>query len=130
MPKINGMWSKWECFQYAKSLDLNMGYYHILLTEYASNLCIIILPSVKYCYKWLPSGIANFPENFQQKMNDLFQKFEVIHVYIDDLLILTKRDWTYHVHKLELTISLSLSDRPPGYPSVLIIWWWCSNTEA
>ena len=32
MPKINKMLFKLEGFQYATSLDLNMGYYHIQLT--------------------------------------------------------------------------------------------------
>ena len=44
MPKIPDMLLNLEGFQYATSLDLNMGYYHILLSEQASNLCTIILP--------------------------------------------------------------------------------------
>ena len=44
MPKINENLLKLERFQYAKSLDLNMGYYHIQLTGDAFNLCMIILP--------------------------------------------------------------------------------------
>ena len=32
------------------SLDLNMGYYHIGLTPYASSLCIVVLPWGKYEY--------------------------------------------------------------------------------
>ena len=43
MPKINEMLLKLEGFQYATSLDLNMGYYYILLRESESNLCTIIL---------------------------------------------------------------------------------------
>ena len=50
-------------------------------------------------------GIGNSPKHFQQNMNDLFHEFEFFHAYIDKLLILTTRDWTYHVHKLELTIN-------------------------
>ena len=46
---INKMLLKLEGFQYATSLDLNMGYYHIQLSKNASNLCEIILPWVKYC---------------------------------------------------------------------------------
>ena len=46
-------------------------------------------------------GITDFPENLQQKMNDLFRGFEFIRVYIDELLILTKGYCTDHVHKLE-----------------------------
>ena len=33
MPKIREMLLNLEVFQYAKSLDLNMGYYHIFLSD-------------------------------------------------------------------------------------------------
>ena len=73
---------KLEGFQYAMSLYLNMGYYHILIVKHASNLCTIILPWVKYCYKCLPMVISNSPDIFQHNMNDLFNGFEFIRVYI------------------------------------------------
>ena len=38
-------------------------------------------------------------------MNDLFHVFELIRVYIDELLVLTKGDWTDHVQKVELTLN-------------------------
>ena len=38
-------------------------------------------------------------------MNDLFCVFEFIRAYTDNMLILTKAYWTYHVHKLELTLN-------------------------
>ena len=47
--------------------------------------------------------VANSPDIFQQKMNDLFHGFELIRAYIDDLLILTKRDCQGWVQKLKLT---------------------------
>ena len=50
-------------------------------------------------------GVNNSPNNFQQKMNYLFQIFEFIRAYIYGLLILTKGYWTYHVHKLEVTLN-------------------------
>ena len=78
MPKINKMLLKLEGFQYSMSLDLNMGNYDMKLKENASNLCTIFLPWGKYHYKRLPMGIADSPENFQQKMNDLFHGFEFI----------------------------------------------------
>ena len=79
-----------------------MGYYHIRLSKNASNLCTIILPWVKYSYKRIPMGVDNSLDIFQQKMNALFYGFEFICVHIDELLILTKRDWTDNVHKIEL----------------------------
>ena len=35
-----------------------------------------------------------------------------------------------HVHDDTLSLSLYLSNRPPGSPSILIIRWWCSNRGA
>ena len=50
-------------------------------------------------------GVANSPDIFQQKMIYLFHGFEFIRAYIDNLLILTKGDWTDHLQKLELTLN-------------------------
>ena len=89
-----------EGIQYAKSLDLNMGYYHIRLSKNANNLCMIILTWGKYHYKRLPMGVDSYQDIFQQKMNDLFHGFKFICAHIDYLLILTKGYWEYHVHTL------------------------------
>ena len=61
MPKTNKIFFKLEDCQYDTSFDLNMGYYHIQLTEDASNLCMHILPWEKYCYKCLPMWVSNSP---------------------------------------------------------------------
>ena len=61
---------------------------------------MIIIPCVKYLYKHLTMGVANSPDIFQQKMNNLFHGFEFIRAYTDDLLILTKGDWNDHVQKM------------------------------
>ena len=42
LPKIQDMLPKLEGFQWATSLDLNMGYYHIRLMSNASNLCTVV----------------------------------------------------------------------------------------
>ena len=78
MPKINEILLILQGFQYATSLDLNMGYYHIQLSENASKLCTIIIPWGKYWYKRLPMGVANSLDIFQHKMNDLFNGLEFI----------------------------------------------------
>ena len=61
MPNINEMLFKLEGFKYDKSIDLNMGYHHIQIINSASNLCMIIIPWVKYIvtnvYQWeLPTS--------------------------------------------------------------------------
>ena len=96
MPKILEMLLNIEGFKYASLLYLNMGYHHIRLRKQASNLCTIILHWGNYPYKRLPMGVSNSPDIFQEKMNKMFRGFEFIRAYIDDLLIITKDDWSNH----------------------------------
>ena len=50
-------------------------------------------------------GVANYLNIFQHKLNDLFHGLELIRAYIDELLVLTKEYWVYHVQNLELTLN-------------------------
>ena len=90
IPKIQEMLLKLEGFQYATSLDLNMGYYHISLTPFSRKLCTIVLPWGKYEYQRLPMGLCNSPDIFQEKMSELMTGLEPVRAYIDDLLCVTK----------------------------------------
>ena len=101
MPKIREMLLNLDGFQYTTSLNLNMGYYHIPLSNQDSNLCTIILLWGKYKYKRLPMGICNPPDIFQEKINYMFQGFKFIILYINDLLIITKVDFSNNLNKLE-----------------------------
>ena len=49
--------------------------------------------------------VASSPEIFQQNINDLFHGLEFICAYINELFVLAKIDWTYHVQKLETTFN-------------------------
>ena len=100
IPNIQDMLMKMEGFQYATSLDLNMGYYHIELTPNSSRLCTIVLPWGKYEYVRLPMGLCNSPDIFQEKMSDLMIGLEFVRVYIDDLLVVTKDTWEDHLQKV------------------------------
>ena len=110
MPKIREMLLTLEGFQYATSMDLNMGYYHIHISNQDSNLCTTILPWGKYKYKSLPMGICNSLDIFQEKMNKMFCGFEFIRAYIKDLLIIAKGHWSDHLNKLEQVLQ-KLKDR-------------------
>ena len=101
IPKIQDLMLKLEGFQYATSLDLNMGYYHVELSPNSKQLCTIVLPWGKYEYQRLPMGLCNSPDIFQEKMSSLMQDLEYVRAYIDDLLIITKGDWNNHLDKLE-----------------------------
>ena len=59
LSKINETLLKLEGFQYAISLDLKMGYYHIRLRKSTSNSCNIIPPWGNNRYKCIPMGVTN-----------------------------------------------------------------------
>ena len=105
LPKIQDILQKLEGFQWATSLDLNMGYYHLSLTPQASKMCTVVFPWGKYEYLRLPMGLCNSPDVFQEKMNDLIQDLEFAQAYIDDLLVTTKGTFEDHLEKLEQVLS-------------------------
>ena len=102
IPKIQDLLLKLEGFQYATSLDLNMGYYHIELSPNSKRLCTIVLPWGKYEYQKLPMGLCNSPDIFQEKMSTLMGDLEFVRTYIDDLLVTTMSTWEDHLECLEM----------------------------
>ena len=106
LPKITDMLQKLEGFMYATSLDLNMGYCHMLLTPFSSRLCTIVLPWGKYEYLRLPMGLSISPDIFQEKMSELMAGLEFARAYLDDLLILsTETGFEKHLEKLEQVLT-------------------------
>ena len=100
IPNIQDMLMKMEGFQFATSLDLNMGCCHIELLPNSSKLCTIVFPWGKHEHVRLPMGLCNSPDIFQEKMSDLMTGLEFVRVYIDDLLVITKDTWEDHLNKL------------------------------
>jgi hypothetical protein len=71
IPKIPNIFRGLEKFQYATTIDLNMGYYSMPLDDEAKILCVISLPWGLYQYQVLPQGIKPATDIFQQRMNAL-----------------------------------------------------------
>lgn len=46
-------------------------------------------------------GLCNSPDIFQEKMNEVFEGFENVRAYIDDLLLTTKGDFEDYLSQLE-----------------------------
>ena len=49
-------------------------------------------------------GMCNFPDIFQEKINEMFHIIEFIIAYIDDLSVTTKGYWYNSLDKLELAL--------------------------
>jgi hypothetical protein len=72
MPKIPDIFCGMEKFRYATTIDLNMGYYSMPLSDEAKKLCVISLPWGLYQYNMLPIGVKLATDIFQQRMGALF----------------------------------------------------------
>ena len=88
IPKSNFAVNGW--FTYATLLDLEIECYTLRLGPDAQKVCTTILPWNKYSYLPLPMGIAESPKIFQHKIPILMETLEFIHIYLDDLLTITK----------------------------------------
>jgi len=104
IPNIQDMLLNLERFQWATSLDLIMGYYHIRLDPASKQLCTIVLPFGKAVYQAIPMGLCNSPDIFQEKMSELMDGLAFVRTYIDDLLCLTKGTFSDHLKKVELVL--------------------------
>jgi hypothetical protein len=101
IPKIQELLLRLEGFTYGTSLDLNMGYYHIALSDKSKEMCTITTQWGKYEYQRLPMGLCNSPDIFQEKMSVLLQGIDSVRVYIDDVLHVTKTTWKEHLTGLD-----------------------------
>ena len=67
-----------------------MGYCHTELSPGAKNLCNSVLPWGNHEYKKLSTGVYNSPAFFQEHISELFEGFDMVCAYIDDVLAITK----------------------------------------
>jgi hypothetical protein len=124
LPKINDLLQKLEGFYLAISLNLNMGYYHIELTLEASKLCIVLLLWGKYEYLRLLMGLCNSPDIFQEKMSELMIGLEFARAYINDLLVVSKRNFETHVlHLKQVLTKLPQAGLKINASKSFFLWW-------
>ena len=104
LPNIDDVIWRMNGFTFATCLDLNRGYYHFVLDSDSQKLCGIILPWGNYAYRCLPQGCVVASDVFQYKMIMIFSNFEDIIVYIDNILLYTKKTFQHHLQRLELVL--------------------------
>ena len=90
-----------EGFTHTSSIYPNMIYYHILLSPGEKKLCRILLTWGKYKYQKLLKGIFNRPDIFQEKTSKQFKGFYILCVYIENVLIITKKYSTDNMKALK-----------------------------
>jgi len=99
IPNIQDMTLNLEGFQWATSLDLNMGDHHVRLDPASKQRCAVALPFGKCEHQAIPMGLCNGPDIFQEKMSELMDGLAFVRTCIDDLLCLTKGTFSDHLKK-------------------------------
>jgi len=104
LPRIADVLQQLEGFQYATTLDLNMGYYTLKLTPGARDMTTIVTEFGKYRYKRLPMGVSCAPDIFQSKINELLGDINGVNAYLDDVLILSKGTFDKHLQQVQVVL--------------------------
>ncbi|KAL0420835.1 UNVERIFIED_CONTAM: Enzymatic polyprotein [Sesamum latifolium] len=82
--------------------DCKSGFYQIKMESESKKFIAFSTPQGQYIWNVMPMGLANAPQIFQRKMDNLFKDyFEFMFVYIDDILIAFKnmKDHIKHLEK-------------------------------
>ncbi|KAL0434891.1 UNVERIFIED_CONTAM: Enzymatic polyprotein [Sesamum radiatum] len=94
-----------DCIKGAKvfsKFDCKSSFYQIKMENESKKFTAFSTPQGQYIWNVLPMGLANAPQIFQRKMDNLFKDyFEFMFVYIDDILIASK-NMKDHIKHLEI----------------------------
>ncbi|MGH7954793.1 MAG: reverse transcriptase family protein, partial [Gloeomargaritales cyanobacterium] len=97
-------------FTYITKLDLSMGYFHLELDPESSKICTIVVPWGKYRFKRLPLGVHPAVDIFQALMQALFQDFEKVRTFLDDLKLCTSESFDDHLQHLGKVLQVLLEN--------------------
>jgi hypothetical protein len=70
-------------------ITLEKGYHQIPMNEADISKTAIITPFGLFEFLFMPFGLANAGQTFQQLMDSLFHSFPFIFIYLDDILVVS-----------------------------------------
>ncbi|RDY00449.1 hypothetical protein CR513_16368, partial [Mucuna pruriens] len=106
LPNKNDLIKRIQNATIFSKFDLKSGYYQIGVKEEDRYKTTFVVPFGHYEWNVMPQGLKNAPSEFQNIMNDIFNKYiEFSLVYLDDILIFSK-NLNEHIEHLEKFINL------------------------
>ena len=104
LPKMNDLMWKLKRFQWATSLDLNVGHCHVELDADSQKLCTLVFSWGKCKMQCLPVGSYDSPDIFQEKMSGWMEGPECAHAHTDNPLVIMKGSFKDHLTELETVL--------------------------
>ena len=102
LPRIGETMKQLEGFQYATKLDLNTGYYTIILSPASQYMTTIVTKFGKFRYNLLPMGICALGYIFQAKVDKLLGDIKGVKTCIDVILVLRKEILYNQIYQLRV----------------------------
>ena len=99
LPRLDDLVDSVGSSQCVTKIDLQKGYYQVLLTPRASEISAFITPDGLYKYLRMPFGMRNAPATFQRIVNHVIRDLDGVSAYLDDLLVVSET-WEEHIKKL------------------------------
>ena len=81
---------------YFTTLDLMRGYHQVKMAEESKEKTAFVCHRGLYQYCRMPFGLTNAPATFQRLMDKLFNSWNFVFIYLDDILI-ASRSFSEHI---------------------------------
>ena len=98
-----------EGFQYEIALDINMGYYTIIIFSTSQEITTIVTEFRKFRYNCLPMGMCASGDIFQSKVDNMLSDINFVKTYINDILVLSKDIISNNIEQLRIIYCILLS---------------------
>lgn len=104
LPLIDQLFDALSGAQYVSSLDMNSGYFQLLIPPEERPLTAFRTPHGHYQFKVLGQGLTNAPATFMRAMHRLFkdQLNKSVFIYLDDIVIASKTQEEHMKHVQEV----------------------------
>ena len=99
LPRLDDLIDSVGNAKFVTKIDLQKGYYQVLLTPNASDISAFVTPDGLYKYLRMPFGMKNSPGTFQRIINFVIRELDGIFAYLDDIIVVSE-SWFEHMEKL------------------------------
>ncbi|KAG0420508.1 Transposon Tf2-6 polyprotein [Dictyocoela roeselum] len=106
-PTINDILTQLHGATLFSTIDLNLGYYQIVMEEQSIRYTAFSINNTKYEFLRMPFGLSNAPCTFQRAMDKILGDLDYVKVYLDDILIHSMSEHNHHQHLTEVFKRLS-----------------------
>ena len=89
--------------KFLSKMDLNKGFYQILLKEADMPKTAFCIPWGKFQFTWMLFGLRNVPATFQRLMHAVLAGLGFCNAYMDDIIIFSD-SWEEHLEHIQLVV--------------------------